>query len=65
MDDVSQTYVGIDKFPGLPPDGTLPFQLPGFCRIVRMKPEVIGIEGRQRGYPKQKDQYVIAEVLFR
>jgi hypothetical protein len=24
--------------------------------------DVIGIEGRQRGYPKQKDQYVMAEI---
>jgi len=24
--------------------------------------DVIGIEGRQRGYPKQKDQYIMAEI---
>ena len=61
LDDVSMTYVGGDKFPPLP-DGTpsLAFLLQD--RSYETGPDVIGIEGRQRGYPKQKDQYVMAEI---
>lgn len=58
LDDVSTTYVGIDKFPstggknvaGLLQDRSYETGTP------------IGIEGRQRGFSKQKDQYMIAEV---
>jgi len=61
LDDVSQTYVGADKFPLLP-DGT-----PSQARLLQDRSyetgEVIGTEGRQRGFSKQKDQYIIAEVF--
>lgn len=62
LDDVSKTYVGADKFPPLP-DGT-----PSAAQLLQDRSyetgDIIGIEGRQRGYSKQKDQYVIAEVTF-
>jgi hypothetical protein len=60
LDDVSETYVGADKFPPLP-DGSPSL---GFLLQDRSYEtgDVIGIEGRQRGYPKQKDQYVMAEI---
>jgi opacity protein-like surface antigen len=61
LDDVSKTYVGADKFPLLP-DGT-----PSQARLLQDRSyetgEIIGIEGRQRGFSKQKDQYIIAEVF--
>lgn len=59
IDDVSTTYVGIDKFPnpgggknvaGLLQDRSYELGTP------------IGVEGRQRGWSKQKDQYLIAEI---
>ena len=59
LDDVSTTYVGADKFPstsggksiaGIMQDRSFEVGTP------------IGIEGRQRGFSKQKDQYTIAEV---
>ncbi len=59
LDDVSTTYVGIDKFPstsggkniaGLLQDRSYELGTP------------IGVEGRQRGFSKQKDKYVFAEV---
>ena len=57
IDDVSQTYVGIDKFstPGSP-------AIAGILqdRSFETGPP-IGVEGRQRGFSKQKDQYAIAE----
>lgn len=58
IDDVSTTYVGADKFPstgggksiaGIMQDRSFEVGTP------------IGIEGRQRGFSKQKDQYTIAE----
>ncbi len=58
IDDVSKTYVGIDKFtsPGTPP----------IAAILQDRSfetgDPIGIEGRQRGFSKQKDQYAIAEI---
>ncbi len=61
LDDVSKTYVGADKFPLLP-DGT-----PSQARLLQDRSyetgEIIGIEGRQRGFSKQRDQYIIAEVF--
>jgi hypothetical protein len=60
LDDVSKTYVGADKFPPLP-DGS-----PSLAYLLQDRSyetgDVIGIEGRQRGYPGQKDQYVMAEI---
>ncbi len=62
LDDVSKTYVGADKFPDLP-DGS-----PSVARLLQDRSyetgDIIGIEGRQRGFSKQKDQYVMAEVTF-
>jgi opacity protein-like surface antigen len=61
LDDVSKTYVGADKFPTLP-DGT-----PSIARRLQDRSyetgDAIGIEGRQRGFEKQKDHYVIAEIF--
>jgi hypothetical protein len=60
LDDVSKTYVGADKFPPLPNgDPSLGYLLQDRSYETG---DVIGIEGRQRGYPKQKDQYVMAEI---
>jgi len=60
IDDVSTTYIGADKFPLLP-DGTA-----SVARLLQDRSyetgEIIGVEGRQRGFSKQKDQYVIAEL---
>ena len=62
LDDVSTTYVGIDKFPSLP-DGQ-----PSVAQLMQDRSyetgEIIGIEGRQRGLSAQKDQYLIAEITF-
>lgn len=59
LDDVSSTYIGIDKFPS--PNG-----VPSIAAIMQDRSfetgEPIGVEGRQRGWSKQKDQYIIAEV---
>ena len=59
LDDVSTTYIGIDKFPS--PNG-----VPSLASIMQDRSfetgEPIGVEGRQRGWSKQKDQYIIAEV---
>jgi opacity protein-like surface antigen len=60
LDDVSKTYVGSDKFPPLP-DGT-----PSTAQLLQDRSyetgDIIGIEGRQRGFSKQLDQYVMAEI---
>lgn len=57
LDDVSTTYVGIDKFP------VLPSGLPSTAAQLQDRSESsFGVEGRQRGWSKQKDQYIIAEV---
>lgn len=60
LDDVSTTYVGADKFPPLP-DNT-----PSVGQLLQDRSyetgEIIGIEGRQRGYAKQKDQFITAQV---
>jgi len=62
LDDVSKTYVGADKFPPLP-DGT-----PSVAQQLQDRSyetgDIIGIEGRQRGFSKQKDAYVLAEVTL-
>ncbi len=55
LDDVSTTYVGADKF-----------TTGSAAQILQdrsfEKGNTIGIEGRQRGFSKQKDQYIIAEI---
>ncbi len=59
LDDVSTTYIGIDKFPS--PNGQS-----SIAAILQDRSfetgEAIGVEGRQRGWSKQKDQYIIAEI---
>ena len=59
IDDVSTTYVGIDKFP--PVNGN-----PSVAAILQdrsiEKGVPIGVEGRQRGTSKQNDQYIMAEI---
>lgn len=59
IDDVSTTFIGIDKFPS-------PTGAPSIASILQDRSfetgEPIGVEGRQRGFSKQKDQYLIAEV---
>lgn len=58
IDDVSKTYVGIDKFPGTGGGKSIAGIMQDRSFEVG---EPIGIEGRQRGFSKQKDQYLIAE----
>lgn len=54
LDDVSTTFIGADKFVN-------PMALALQDRSYE-KGTTIGLEGRQRGWSKQKDQYVIAEI---
>lgn len=59
LDDVSTTYVGIDKFPVL--NGQT--SLAGILQDRSYETGTpIGVEGRQRGLSKQKDQYITAEL---
>jgi len=62
VDDVSKTYIGIDKFT-TGDDGQL-----SVAQLMQDRSyetgERIGIEGRQRGLPNQKDQYLFAEITF-
>ena len=62
IDDVSTTFIGVDKFPPNP-NGTASLASLLQDRSYEMG-KVIGIEGRQRGWSKQKDQYIIAEIGF-
>jgi len=60
LDDISTTFIGVDKFDRLP-NGQLTNA--GLLQDRSFeKGTVIGVEGRQRGWSKQKDQYVIAEI---
>lgn len=60
LDDVSKTYVGSDKFPPLP-DGSA-----SVAQLLQDRSyetgDIIGIEGRQRGFSKQKDHFVLVEL---
>ncbi|MEP7256076.1 MAG: DUF6089 family protein [Ferruginibacter sp.] len=57
LDDVSTTYVGAGRFTPLSSAALLQ------DRSYEIDPDnVIGVEGRQRGWSKQKDQYIIAEI---
>lgn len=59
LDDVSTTYVGIDKFSDIGATNARLLQ----DRSYEIDPNnILGIEGRQRGTSKQKDQYLIAEI---
>ena len=59
LDDVSTTYIGANNFPSITGQ-------PSLASILQDRSfetgEPIGVEGRQRGFSKQKDQYLIAEV---
>ena len=60
LDDVSTTYVGANNFP-LSGNGPTAKLLQD--RSYEIDPNnIIGIEGRQRGLSKQKDQYMIVEL---
>lgn len=60
LDDVSTTFVGVDKFPAT---GNGPTAALLQDRSYEIDPNnVIGVEGRQRGWSKQKDQYIIVEL---
>jgi Domain of unknown function (DUF6089) len=62
LDDVSTTYVGASNFPLLP-NGNASSAVLLQDRSYEIDPtNVLGTEGRQRGWSKQKDQYVIAEI---
>lgn len=61
LDDVSSTYAGADKFPDGPDGASIARLLQD--RSYEIDPvDPIGVEGRQRGFAKQKDQYVFAEL---
>lgn len=59
IEDVSTTYIGIDKFPS--PSGGK-----GVAALLQDRSyetgSPIGVEGRQRGFSKQNDSYTIAEI---
>ncbi|MEO5501613.1 MAG: DUF6089 family protein [Ginsengibacter sp.] len=57
IDDVSTTYIGADKFPASSKSPAILLQDRSYETGIP-----IGVEGRQRGFSKQKDQYTIAEV---
>ena len=59
LDDVSTTYVGIDKFPSANVTPTIAGIMQDRSTAKGLP---IGIEGRQRGTSKQNDQYIMAEV---
>jgi len=59
LDDVSTTYVGIDKFPATGNGPTAALLQDRSYEIDANN--IIGVEGRQRGFAKQKDQYMIVE----
>ena len=57
LDDVSTTFIGAGNFTPLSTAALLQ------DRSVEIKPlNPLGVEGRQRGWSKQKDQYIIAEI---
>ncbi|MEO6681446.1 MAG: DUF6089 family protein [Ginsengibacter sp.] len=58
IDDVSTTYIGVDKFPSSSGGKSLAAIMQDRSAEIGAP---IGIEGRQRGFSKQKDQYIIAE----
>ncbi|MBL0145215.1 MAG: outer membrane beta-barrel protein [Chitinophagaceae bacterium] len=56
LDDVSTTYIGVGNF--VPGSSAALLQ----DRSYEVTTPVLGVEGRQRGWSKQKDQYIIAEL---
>lgn len=61
LDDVSTTYVGKFRFSNLPSGDPSPAKLLQ-DRSYEVIPGYEFTEGQQRGWSKQKDQYIIAEV---
>ncbi len=61
LDDVSKTYVGANRFPS---DAGNPSNALLLQDRSYETGEIIGIEGRQRGYSGQKDQWVTAVVTL-
>jgi hypothetical protein len=62
LDDVSTTYAGISNFPVLP-NGSLSTAALLQDRSYEIDPSnILGVQDRQRGLSKQKDQYIIAEI---
>ena len=62
LDDVSSTYAGINNFQS-GPNGTKSIAQLLQDRSYEIDSHtVLGVEGRQRGFSKQKDQYLIAEI---
>lgn len=60
LDDVSTTFAGADKFSSV---GNGPTAKLLQDRSYEIDPNaILGIEGRQRGFAKQKDQYMIIEL---
>lgn len=63
LDDVSTTYIGANNFlPNLPNgEHTTAYKLQD--RSYELDPSSpLGTEGRQRGFSKQRDQYIFAEI---
>ena len=68
LDDVSTTYVGpfyaASFFPALPngqPSTAYKLQDRSYETVADPN-NLLGVEGRQRGFSKQKDQYIFAEI---
>lgn len=61
LDDVSTTYAGKQNFPDVNGAPSVAGLLQD--RSYEINPNfILGVQGRQRGFSKQKDQYLIAEV---
>ncbi|MGG9961904.1 DUF6089 family protein [Ferruginibacter sp. SUN106] len=62
LDDVSTTYIGASRF------ATLPNGQPSTAALLQDRSyeldpnNILGVEGRQRGFSKQRDQYIFAEI---
>ena len=62
LDDVSTTYIGASRF------GVLPNGQPSSAGLLQDRSyeldptNILGVEGRQRGFSKQRDQYIFAEI---
>lgn len=64
LDDVSTTFVDVNSFPKMP-DGSLSQAALLSDRSYETGPELLSaVPGRQRGFAKQKDQYIFAEVTL-
>ncbi|MEP7106561.1 MAG: DUF6089 family protein [Ferruginibacter sp.] len=62
LDDVSTTYIG-NTPATFPPDATGKASIASILQDRSFETgDIIGVKDRQRGFSKQKDQYIIAEV---